>query len=718
MPKPTQADIDYLKANPESAEKFRAPVGALPNDMAAQPAPARTQTARNSLDQLKTLYQQRQRAGAKPEELSAIADQYVAKEQEQGGFGLALDDTMRTLARGTVGSGGILDEVSARTSERFGGNYDEALDYERARNRNVDKRFPMLSTGLQVAGGVGSTLAGMRALGMGAAGVNSGVPIAQRAATGLMIGAPVGAVDAFTRGEGGLENRLYDAALGGVLGGATGAAAPLIGQGISSAYQTGKNMLTPNAWFGRIGVSKPVGEELVDYLGGDASKTGLARIRAAGPDAMLMDAGPNAIGLADAVIQKRGPGASVVADAVAQRAKKSSRNVVQTLDRTLGAPEGSVAQITAIREGSAEARDRAYRTAYDSAIDYASEQGQNIQSLFRSIPSEAWGYANKLMQVERAKSKQILFDIADDGTVELKTLPDVRQLDYVKQAIDGVADAEDGKGVFGGQTRMGRAYRKLAMDLRDSVKDAVPAYGKALESAADPASRIEGVKLGAKVLNPLFSRAELKEALDGMTRPERQAVMSGVRAQLDEMIANVRSTASDPDNAARQLDKMVRELTSDAVRKKIGLVLNDPKKTLEFFREIGQAFKSAGLRAGVAANSKTATREMAMKGIDERLQPGVIGTAMEGNLPGASKKAVQIATGATPRQQRLRNNEQWLEIGKLLTEKRGREAEQLLRKLIAAGSSRAASRATGKSLGTVGAGTVAGSNPQLVEQIN
>lgn len=718
MPKPTQADIDYLKANPESAEKFRAHFGMLPNEMAAQPAPARTKNAGNSLDELKTLYQQRQRAGAKPEELSAIADQYVAKEQEQGGFGLALDDTMRTLARGTVGSGGILDELSAKTSELFGGNYDEALDYERARNRNVDKRFPLVSTGLQVAGGIASTLAGMRALGMGAAGVNSGVPIAQRAATGLMVGAPVGAVDAFTRGEGGSENRLYDAALGAVLGGVTGAAAPLIGQGISSAYQIGKNMLTPSARFGRIGVSRPVGEELVDFLGGDASKTGLARIRAAGPDAMLMDAGPNAIGLADAVIQKRGPGASAVADAVANRAKQSSKNLVQTMDRTFGAPEGVAAQITAIREGSAQARDEAYKTAYDGAIDYASEQGRNIQSVFSRIPPEAWGYANRLMRVEGVKSKQILFDVADDGTVKLKTLPDVRQLDYVKQAIDGVADAEDGKGALGAQTRIGRAFRKLAKDLRNSVKDAVPAYGQALESASDPISRIEGLKLGTKVLNPAFTRAELKESLEGMTGPERQAVISGVRAQIDEMMSNVRSTASDPDNAARQLDKMVRELTSDAVRKKIGLVLNDPKKTMQFFREIGQAFKSAQLRAGVAGNSRTATRTAAMTGIDERLQPGVIGTAMEGNLPGASKKAIQIATGATPRQQRLRNNQQWLELGRLLTEKRGREAEELLRKLIAAGNSRAASRATGKSIGTLGAGTVAGVNPQIVEQVN
>jgi hypothetical protein len=163
---------------------------------------------------------------------------------------------------------------------------------------------------------------------------------------------------------------------------------------------------------------------------------------------------------------------------------------------------------------------------------------------------------------------------------------------------------------------------------------------------------------------------------------------------------------------------MVRQLTSKATREKIGMVLDDPKKTMKFFREIGQAFKAAELRAGVAANSKTATRMQAIGGIDERLQPGVVGTAMEGNLPGATKRAIQVATGATPRQQRLRNNEQWLELARLLSEKRGREAEDLLRKLMAASKSRAASSATGKGIGAAGAGAVAGANPLLVEGVN
>ena len=681
----------------------------------SQPAPSSM-----SLDDIKKQYQQLQAIGARPEELAAVADAYVKKEREQGGFGLAVDDTIRQLAKGVPGLGGTLEEMAAGTSSLMGGNYDEALDYQRARDRSMEKGAPVLSTALQTAGGIAGTVTGARALGFGKMGVNAATPLFQRILGGAAIGVPVGAIDGFTRGEGGFQNRAYTAGMGGVLGGVTGAGAPLVGQGISSAYQNVKNALTPNASYRALGVTPAVGEEIVDYLGADAGNSGLARIRAAGPGAMLADAGPNVRSLADAVMVKGGPGASTLGSAINKRAQAASKNVVGTLDRALGKPEGAVAQITAIREGSAAAREAAYNNAYASPIDYSAPTGRAIYNLIKNtkrIPGEAWGYAKKLMDAEGVDSKQILIDIAPDGSFTFKKIPDVRTLDYVKRALDAVAEQQDGLGKLGGQTAIGRAYRKTATELRNLLKQNVQPYGAALESAADPISRIEGIKLGTKLLSPQYTRSELAEALEGMTTPERQAVMSGIRAQFDEIMANVRGTASDPEIAARQLNKMVQELTSDATKSKIAMVFKDSKKTAQFFREMGQSFKAAQLRAGIAANSNTVRRGELIRGIDERLQPGAIGTAMQGNIPGATQRVIQLATGATPRQQRLSNNEQWLELAKLLTEKRGRGAEDLLRKLMAAANARAASSATGQKFGVAGASAVAGTNPILVEGV-
>lgn len=640
------------------------------------------------------------------EQMRAEADAAVKKEYQNAGPLYDLVDVGRQAVKGIPLAGGLMDEGIATMSEAFGGNYDKSLEYQRARDRLREKNFPESSMLVNLAGGIGGTIAGANAVGMGGLGVNAARPLAQRALAGVAVGAPVGAADGFTRGEGGLENRGISAGIGGVLGGLTGGAAPLIGQGLSSAYQNIKNFLTPNASFRALGVSQPVGEEIVDSLGNDASKTGLARIRAAGPDAMLADAGPQARGLADAVITKGGPGASYLGSAIESRAKKASKGLVSTLDKTMGAPEGQVAQATAIREGTAAARDAAYKNAYSQPIDYTTPDGQEIASLWSRVRPARREAANALLQ-ESGKP-----------TIKDGALPTVEQIDYVTRALNAVADSGEGQGALGGINDIGRSARNLATKLRQATRTAVPEYANALETAADPISRIDGIKLGTKLLNPQYTRSELKEALDGMTGPERDAVISGIRAQLDEKIANVRGTASDPEVAARQLNTMVQELTSDATRKKVGMVLNDPKKTMQFFREVGQAFKAAELRAGVAANSRTAVRSGIIKGVDERLQPGVVGTAMEGSLPAASKKAIQVATGATPRQQRLRNNEQWLELAKLLSEKRGREAEALLRKLMAASKVRAASSATGKSIGTAGAGAVAGVNPLLVEGAN
>lgn len=707
--------LDMLPDGLDDPRRPVRPVRPAAGASSSQPAPSSM-----SLDDIKRQYQQLQAIGARPEELAAVADAYVKKEREQGGFGLAVDDTIRQLAKGVPGLGGSLEEIAAGTSSLMGGNYDEALDYQRARDRSIEKGAPVLSTALQTAGGIAGTVTGARALGFGKMGVNAATPLFQRMLGGAAIGVPVGAIDGFTRGEGGFQNRAYTAGMGGVLGGVTGAGAPLVGQGISSAYQNVKNALTPSASYRALGVSRPVGEEIVDYLGADAGNSGLARIRAAGPDAMLADAGPNVRSLADAVMVKGGPGASTLGSAINKRAQAASKNVVGTLDRALGKPEGAVAQITAIREGSAAAREAAYNNAYASPIDYSAPTGRAIYNLIKNtkrIPSEAWGYAKKLMDAEGVDSKQILIDIAPDGSFTFKKIPDVRTLDYVKRALDAVAEQQDGLGKLGGQTSLGRAYRKTATELRNLLKQNVQPYGAALESAADPISRIEGIKLGTKLLSPQYTRSELAEALEGMTTPERQAVMSGIRAQFDEIMANVRGTSSDPEIAARQLNKMVQELTSDATKSKIAMVFKDSKKTAQFFREMGQSFKAAQLRAGIAANSHTVRRGELIRGIDERLQPGAIGTAMQGNIPGATQRVIQLATGATPRQQRLRNNEQWLELAKLLTEKRGRGAEDLLRKLMAAANTRAASSATGQKFGVAGASAVAGTNPILVEGV-
>jgi len=102
------------------------------------------------------------------------ADAYVAKERKEGGVGMAADNTVRTLGRGHwLGEG--LDELTALTNSGLhtitggyaGAPYDEILAYQRARDRAVDKDYPLASAVGRLTGGVLSGGAALKLLGQG-----------------------------------------------------------------------------------------------------------------------------------------------------------------------------------------------------------------------------------------------------------------------------------------------------------------------------------------------------------------------------------------------------------------------------------------------------------------------------------------------------------------------------------------------------------------------
>ena len=438
-------------------------------------------------------------AAPKPDAKRQAAEKQVAREHAEGGFLYDLDDAVRQTAKGVPIIGGALDELNAGTAELFGGDYDQTLELQRARDRLREGLNPETSTGLNVFGGTGAVLAAAPAVGLGSLGVNTARPLAQRALVGTTIGVPAGAADAFTRGEGGLEERAGQAALGGIIGGATGMAAPVVGQGLASGYEALANRLARAARVSGLGVSRPVAEELIErFQGDDVLGNAAARIRAGGPNAMLADTGPNAAGQLDATIQRGGPGATLAARAVDERASQASRDMTGTLNRTFGAPVGTPARQTAIREGTAAARGQAYDAAYAQPINYADPRGRHVEQLLGRVPQEAINQANRLMRAEGQASRQIRATINPDGTVSFDRLPDVRQLDYITRALNEVARGAEGQGALGGTTAAGRIYGNLSSQIRRTVRDLVPEYGVALDTAADPIRRIQAIGFDPK----------------------------------------------------------------------------------------------------------------------------------------------------------------------------------------------------------------------------
>ena len=203
-----------------------------------------------------------------PEDRAEALDQWakahVAGERKAGGVGMAADNTVRTLARGSF-VGPALDEITAGTQKALqvvsggalGSDYDEALAYQRARDKAVDTDYPIASTVGQIAGGVAGgigalPIAGVRSAVVRGPQVAIGGPLAAWApaktlrgnmAQGAVIGGAYGGSAGFLGTEGGegttaeqVAERMGGAGTGTKWGAAGGALLPPV---ISGAIRGG-----------------------------------------------------------------------------------------------------------------------------------------------------------------------------------------------------------------------------------------------------------------------------------------------------------------------------------------------------------------------------------------------------------------------------------------------------------------------------------------------
>lgn len=630
-------------------------------------------------------------APTRPQTKAEAADAYVQKEDATAGtlgqVANGLEYGARSLAQGVPIVGGLYDEAMAGASTLLGrGSYEDNLDYQRARDRFLAKEAPGLNLAGNVIGGVESVLLAaplLGAAGIGATATGTAVPLYQQALRTAAVSAPIGAADFFTRGEGGFENRAKNAAGGAVLGTATGAVAPYVGAAVGSVYQRARDLLTSDALLQRLGLSRAAGQEILAALQGDdtLTGTGMARIRAAGPNGMLADAGPNAASALDTAMNAGGAATRIGRDAVEARAAQSSRDLNQTLDNTLGQPVGVQTRIDATRNSTAAARGAAYDAAYDQPIDFNSPAGQQLARDIERIPQWA---------IQEAEQ-----EIAMRG--EQPTV--VRILDRATRALNSAATRGERGGALGGNTPLGGAASDLSGDIRQALRAAVPEYGAALDTAADPIRRVQATKLGQGLLNPNFTRDELAQELRGITPPERQAALGGVRDAIDEMAAKVTQMASDPNIEARELRATLQALTSRSAREKMQMILGDENRARAIYGQIGRAMRSLELRAAVATNSRTAARQEAMRRAKDRAEGGVLEAAQRGELLKAARKAFQHLTGSTDAAQLAREQAMFAEIAQALTGPRGRDAERYLQNLVRAANARARSGAQARRIG-------------------
>jgi len=518
---------------------------------------------------------------------------------------------------------------------------------------------PYVNTGAQLAGGIAGTApliaAAPAAFGMGAA----AVPV--RAVTAGLSGGALGAAD------GAVRDGTTGALIGGTLGLGLGAAGPLVGNGVSRGVRAFQTARANNAAARAAGTTREAVDVVSRGLAADNAAGGVnASMAAAGDRAMLADAGPATRSILDTAIARAGPGAGDAAERINVRATGATDDVNAALDAAMGQSQGNASAIRQLRDSTQPARQSAYDAAYSTPIDYADPAARQLEAALRRVPQSALTRANNLMRLEGVESQQILADIAEDGSVTFTRMPDVRQLDYITRALNDVARAGDGQGALGGNTAEGRAYGNLSNAIRGVTRRLVPEYATALDTAAEPIAARQAREFGATLLRSTTPRDEVDAFVSGLSQAELRQVRAGVRQQISETLANVRRTIADPNVDARQGVAAVRDLSSDAAREKLTMIVG-PQEAAPLFEALDRAAQSYDLRSSVATNSRTYGRQAAERAVEEATAPGIIESAAGVRPLRAAQTFAQGVFGISPADRLARQDRTWGSLADLLT---------------------------------------------------
>ena len=617
-----------------------------------------------------------------PARIAEIMKGATPAEQSTSGFDQATIDQAPATARlskfvqGYPFVGQYADEAIGKV---FG---DKAMDATRAIQGAMDREHPAQSTALQVAGGVTGG-AGIAALAGPAALPYAPQSLGAQAATGAGVGFVGGGAEGLVSGYGAGNNGDRTASAidmgekGAAFGAVLGLAAPAISRGLSSIAQYLKKTDT-SIIAKTFGISPQAADVLKADIAALDPASARANLSAAGADAMVADAGISTREALDSAITGGGKAAQIGTDAVSTRAAAAGGRLSRVMDAILGAPEGIKGAAKSIAARTAPARQKAYDAAYASAINYADDAGRNIETVLSKIPNNtleaAISEANDAMKAAGVMNKQIMAEIAPDGAVVFKEMPNVQQLDEIKKALGVVGREVD---QLGRPTTAATRANNLARELKAAIGDAVPIYKRAVALGGDKIAEDNALILGRKLFSTATTRESVQDTMKGASLEAQEAAGRGIRSYIDDTLARVRRSIDDPSIDTTETQKLLTSMSSRDAREKLTVVLGKSKAD-RLFAEIDTAGKQLATRQAIATGSATGRREARSRALDQVLAPGVLGSAQRGEVKMTAKALVQLITRETPQAELARRQSVLADVAKALTQKRGQDAQDAL----------------------------------------
>ena len=593
--------------------------------------------------------------------LNSWADAFVARERANPSFGQSLDDTVRAIARGTpVGS--WLDEASALGAAATGGSYDETVAYQRARDRAFDKEAPVVSTGLQIGGGVASGIGAVKAAPQIASGVARFSPWAARGITsaasaapaatltgraiqGAKAGAVAGGVYGAGLGEGqdvrsSAGDRIAEAAKGVAIGGAIGSVAPLAASGLASLYSGAVQWARKPGGI-LAGYDKGAVERAASGIAQDQTTRASAAktLRELGPEARLADIGPNVQLQTSGIARQLGTGRTIVTDALRARADGAEARLEAAVNNAVGR-RINVPSFTK----QLEAQSRLlYRPLYEQFSRTPVPLTPELEDMFGRLKDFGWPI-EKAFDMARSqpgfKPAQFFVQKAQDGTFNITRVPNATEWDYIKRGLDKMAKSPDSV------VRYNAA--NMARELRDSVDAAISPndpknsiYALARNLFAEKESIKEAIEAGKNAFTRNVSPDDLRAELAQMSAPDRKAFMFGARKYLEDVAGNAATKAgANPDTKIRAA------LNSNYAMEKIRLLA--PKKQAEaLIRRLRSESRFDAFDTRVLQNSVTAEAEAAKKALPQAPSTNEVRQSWRGlSIPGVIGEAVVGIHGA------------------------------------------------------------------------
>lgn len=619
--KKVEVDDGFAKLTPEQQN---ATVDEIASQIGAAPTPAESDQAKGVREDLAAT--SNKFFSGEKDENSALrkADSFVRGAADTASFGMA-DEIAASAERNNLLNpenydtpGKALDMVSNLNPITAMVNQasdivapDETTQSNLRRERAFQTQRDDIDSGVSTAGRISGALLGAGALTKAAAPYMASLPANATLGAKVAQGAKAGALYSGLYGLGSgedLQSRVTEGGKQALTGAAIGGAIPAVAAGVKA-------------------VTKPVTDAVSGYFRPEAfankkiaerlSNAGLTVDQAAkrlesNPGNTLADiGGKSAQNLLKTATNIPGKAQQRVQTQLVLKQMQQGDRIRTSIKTTLADPDGYLTAKDEIAETASKLAAPLYKKAYETPVPYT----QTLEDILNTPAGKrALVKAQEKMANSQSQFQHQFAQVADDGTITIKRVPDTQGWDYVKRALDD----EIGQLRRAGAKDDARILTSLKNHMLDEIDEANPAFAEARKVWSGQASMDDALELGREALDQ--SPEATRRLLSKMSEADKQAYRIGVADALRkkvgktdfthnallkffssrDAVANLRAAfASDEQFAAFR-----KAMFSEARKRSTYNVVTGNSSTA---KQMADMMESGGLKDGVDFVSNAAT---------------------------------------------------------------------------------------------------------------